>query len=246
MEIIRSTKNERVKEAKRLFDKRGRDETGLFLAEGINLLRDLPESVEVKEVFCTPERSAEIEKTVACTRARVYYMSSDVMSSLSDTVTPYGITAVCVKPERKFALPVGNALLLDGVSDPGNLGTILRTAAAAGFDDVYLLDTADVYSPKVVRATLGALFRVRATEVSEEQAFSLLESTFSVALDMSGENIKELSLNAPVLFVAGSEAHGVREEIKKRAGTLARIDMKNGIESLNAAVAAAIAMYQIF
>ncbi len=259
MQIITSTKNQFVKEARSLSQKKFRNQTGLFLVEGINLLRDMPSSVQIKYVLAIPQRENEVEEifsskssdlntnatqSVDFTRAQVYYVSDDVMAYVADTVSPYGICAVCTIPKTEFSLPQGNALLLDGVSDPGNLGTIFRTAAACGFCDVYLLDTADIYSPKVVRATLGGLFKVRAIEVNLDEAISLMRGTNSAVLDMGGQNILTNKAVSPVLFVAGNEAHGVRQQLRDEAKNVYSLPMKNNIESLNVAVATAVAMYQ--
>lgn len=254
-QIITSTKNQYVKQARSLAKKKFRDETGLFLVEGTNIIKDMPQNVEVEYLLVTEQRQDEIERfcmlgstndstRLAFTRAQVYYVSEDVMSYVADTVSPYGICAVCKIPQRTFSMPSGNALILDGVSDPGNLGTILRTAAACNFRDVYLLDTADIYSPKVVRATLGGLFRVNTYTIDQEQALKLMDYTNSVVLDMGGKNILENKPQAPVLLVAGNEAHGVRDILKKSAKNTYSLPMNNDIESLNVAVATAVAMYQ--
>jgi TrmH family RNA methyltransferase len=244
MDIISSTKNQYVKEARSLHEKKFRDKTGLFLVEGTNLLKDLPDSVAVEYVFCIEDRLSELEKIFSCTRARVYITSQQVMDFISDTVSPFGIAAVCRKPSEPMRPPSGNALLLDGVSDPGNLGTILRTAASAGFDDVYLLKTADVFSPKTVRATLGALFKTRIYIIDEEQAVGIVKNCNSAVLDMDGEDFKKADLNTPVLLIAGSEAHGVSDILRRNAKHAVALKMKNGVESLNVAVAAAVAMYR--
>lgn len=262
-EIITSTQNKIVKDTKRLAEKKFRNLTGLFLLEGVNLIKDLPSDVQIEYFLATEARMGELadliishkpsdaagfdaqaEDGLNFTRARVYCVSDEVMKSISDTVSPYGIAAVCRQIKREFVLPSGNALLLDRVSDPGNLGTIFRTAAACGFEDIYLLDTADIYSPKVVRATLGAMFKVRFYEIDLSQAETLVCGTFSAALDMDGENILQSKPETPVLLIAGNEAHGVSEELKCKAKKAFCLPMKNNIESLNVAVAAAVAMYQ--
>lgn len=132
------------------------------------------------------------------------------MAYIADTVSPYGICAVCKMPSLDFQMPKGNALLLDGVSDPGNLGTILRSAAACDFCDVYLFDTADVFSPKVVRATLGGLFRVRLHEVDECLALKLMAETNSAVLDMGGKNI--LAKQTEYTRAFGCRQRGARRE----------------------------------
>ena len=245
METIISTQNRLVKLARSLAQRKFRALNGLFLVEGVNLLRDMPTSVVPEFVFTTKERATEAEKMFGSREgSRMYLVSDAVMESIADTATPYGIVAVCKLPSVEFALPHGNALLLDGVSDPGNIGTILRTAAACDFCEVYALDTADIYSPKVIRATLGGIFKVRVCEVNEEQALSLVGGTDSAVLDMDGECLLNGKVQGPILFVAGSEAHGVRDSIKKAAKRVYSLPMKNQIESLNVAVATAVAMYQ--
>lgn len=246
MDIISSTQNRLVKLARSLAKRKSRVETGLFLVEGVNLLRDMADGVEVKFVLATSVRFDEAQAMFFARKVEdgIFCVSDAVMDSLADTATPYGIAAVCRIPSERFELPVGNALLLDGVSDPGNIGTIMRTAVACDFCDIYLLDTVDLYSPKAIRATLGSLFKARVCNIDEAQALSLMQNCNSAVLDMGGENIIGVEIDAPVLFVAGNEAHGVRECLKREAKHIYSLPMKNQIESLNVAVATAVAMYQ--
>lgn len=243
-EIITSTKNATVKLARSLAEKKFREEHGLFLVEGGNIVKDIPVGTEVEFYLVSESRAEETAAALALTRARVYYVTDAVMKSLSDTVTPYGIAAAVKIPERRFALPAGNAVLLDGVSDPGNVGTVIRTAAATGFE-VFLLDCADPFSGKAVRASMGGIFRTRVTEITEEQAVELVSRTSSVTLDMGGENILAKGLRAPVTLVAGSEAHGVRQCVAEKSKLIGSLPMQGGMESLNVAVAAAVAMYSV-
>ncbi|MDE6060134.1 MAG: RNA methyltransferase [Clostridia bacterium] len=244
MEVITSTQNRFVKEARSLAQRKFRVSTGLSLVEGIILLRDMPKLGFPEYVFSTADRLSEACEIFSERGVPIYQVTDSVIESLADTATPYGIAAVCKMPRTELTMPVGNALLLDGVSDPGNMGTILRTAAACDFCDVYLLDTVDVYSPKVIRATLGALFKVRVHEVNEAQALEIVHNTNSAALDMGGSNILHTQVATPVLFVAGNEAHGVRQRIMDEVKEVYSLPMKNQIESLNVAVATAVAMYQ--
>lgn len=243
-EIITSTKNATVKLARSLAEKKFREEHGLFLVEGGNIVKDIPAETEVEFYLVSESRAEETAAALALTRARVYYVTDAVMKSLSDTVTPYGIAAAVKIPERQFAFPDGNAILLDGVSDPGNVGTVIRTAAATGFG-VFLLGCADPYSCKAVRASMGGIFRTRVTEITEEQAVELVSRTSSVTLDMGGENILAKGLRAPVTLVAGSEAHGVRQCVAEKSKLIGSLPMQGGMESLNVAVAAAVAMYSV-
>lgn len=244
MEIITSTQNQFVKQVRSLRDKKFRKQSGLFVVEGGNIFKDMPEGLSVEYILATEERLDEVQKLIFSTRVCVYVVSESVMKSLSDTVTPYGLIAVLKTPQVEFSMPKGNALLLDGVSDPGNMGTIIRTAAARGFEDIYLLDCVDVYSPKVVRATLGGLFKVRLCEVDECEAIALLDNLNSAVLDFGGEDLTKAEINSPILIVTGSEAHGVRDSVLAHSKRILTLPMTNGIESLNAAVATAVAMYQ--
>lgn len=245
MDVITSTQNKFVKLARSLSQRKFRLETGLFLAEGVNLLRDMPQSVIPSFVLATQDRYSEANEMFAGRElVDIYAVSDAIMKSVADTESPYGIAAVCSMPDMGFAMPQGKALLLDRVSDPGNMGTVLRTAAACDFCDVYLLDTADIFSPKVIRASLGALFRLRLHRVDEDTAIDLVRDTNSIALDMDGENILKSNLGDNMLFVAGNEAHGIRKCLLSEAKRVCSLPMKNQIESLNVAVAAAVAMYQ--
>ena len=132
MDVITSTQNRTIKLFRSLSEKKFRKGEGLFAVEGGNLVRDIPPSADVRFVLATPARAEEAEARFSGTGAQVYLISDEVMKSVSDTVTPYGLAAAVALPEREFSLPEGNAVLLDGVSDPGNLGTVIRTAAATG------------------------------------------------------------------------------------------------------------------
>ena len=246
MDFITSSQNQFVKLATSLQDKKGRDSNKLFLAEGVNLLKDMPNNVVVKYIFTTKERLEEATKLNNRYKDSILYcVSSQILEKISDTKTPYGIIAVCEKFGYEFELPKFNALLLDNISDAGNLGTIIRTAAAADFKYIYLYNCVDIFSPKVVRATLGGLFKVQFYDTSLVEALEVVSKTNSIALDMNGENIQKKDIKAPVTLVMGSEAHGISSNIKEKVEKTISIPMKNNIESLNVSIAAAIAMYSI-
>mgnify|MGYP000012311251 CR=1 FL=1 len=246
MDVITSTQNRTVRLFRSLAEKKFREREGLFPVEGGNIVMDIPSGQALRFVLATPERAEEAEEGFGGSGVKVYVVADEVMKSVSDTVTPYGLAAAAELPHREFAAPQGDALLLDGVSDPGNLGTILRTAAATGFGDVYLLDCADAYAPKTVRASMGGIFRVRTYDVTEEQAKALAAGTASAVLDMGGRSLTGSPLPTPCLYVAGSEAHGVRAALRGAAREIRSLPMAGGMESLNVAVACAVAMYLTF
>ncbi|MDR3215876.1 MAG: RNA methyltransferase [Clostridiaceae bacterium] len=244
--IITSVSNDKIRFLRKLKDKKHRAETGLTLVEGGNAVRDLPNLVTVEYVAVTVERESEFTGAVSekFKNAEILTVSQNVMDALSDTETPYGIIAAVRTAFAPFALPTGNALLLDGVSDAGNLGTVLRTAAACGFDDVYLLNTADVFSPKTIRASMGAVFQLKIRDITLNEAVKLLQKTESAALDMGGKSLFDTVFGGAVTLVLGAEAHGVSSEVLSACKYTVSLPMKR-MESLNAGVAAGVAMYEV-
>lgn len=241
METITSKANEKVKQVKKLSEKKFRDELGLYTAEGFTLLRDMPESVEVQSFFVAEGQEGQAEAITSRFDAPVYAVTEAVMNYIADTVTPSGILAVIRRTDGKPS--GGNSLVLDRVSDSGNVGTLLRTAAAFGYTDVYLINTADAYSSKVARSSMGGIFKVNLIEATEEEAISALSNHYKIALDMGGEEIGKAAAKAPVALFLGSEAHGLSENLTASADVVLSIPMQNGMESLNVAVAGAIAMH---
>lgn len=243
MDIITSTSNEKVKAVRKLDNKKFRREAGLFVVEGVNIIKDMPSSVTVGSFFVAEGIYNEVESIISAYNAPVYVVSESVLKSISDTVTPAGLIAVVKIPEPKVS--GGNMLILDGVSDSGNLGTIIRTAAAANFNDLFLVNCADAYSGKVVRATMGGIFKVNIFDISLSEAVEILKGYDSYALDMGGKSITVFKPEAPIAIVLGSEAHGVTDTLLSACRHIASIPMLNQMESLNVAVAGAIAMYNL-
>jgi len=244
-EFISSVSNDKVRFVKNLKNKEARDESGLFVVEGGNIVRDLAGSSEPLMFFTTKRREEEFSEVfLRFPNVAVYTLSDKAFAAASESESPFGVLAVLKKPQKPFQKPIGNALILDGVSDPGNLGTIFRTAAAAGFSDVYLLECADAYSGKTVRASQGAVLSLNIFEIDLTRALDIATSTYSVALDASGRRDLE-EKPPPVTLILGSEAHGIRPALLAAASATMSIPMK-AMESLNVAVAAGIAMYKFF
>lgn len=241
--MITSVANEKVKFVKKLSEKKFRDEEGLFVAEGANILSDLKEGFSVRYLFATEDNLVLAEKLSEKFGVEPETVDSKVMKAMSDTVTPCGILAVIEKPR---CVPSGtNAIVLDGVSDSGNLGTIIRTAAGAGFSDVYLIGCADPFSPKTVRASMGAVLRVNIIVTDKENLQGYLDGYVRVAMDMSGDDVFGFKPRRKVALFFGNEAHGLSDFSFENSDVILSIPMQNGQESLNVAVAAGIAMYVI-
>lgn len=244
METITSTANEKVKAVKKLHLKKYRDDAGLCIAEGVNILSDLPATLTVRSFFVSEEIVDAATITARFPQAEVYIVSRAVMTALSETETPSGVLAVIEIPAPREA--THNALVLDGVSDSGNLGTIIRTAAGAGYDDVFLINCADPYSGKAVRASMGGVFRVNVVNADYTNIENKLSDYRKICLDMSGTDVFSFKPgNGKIALFLGNEAHGLSEFSKNLADDTLSIPMANGQESLNVAVAAGIAMYVV-
>lgn len=242
--------------------RKGRSDHGLFLAEGPHLLEELLSSpVEVRHVLHTPEAAEEPEVAGLldrCARAGVprEAVPEEELAEFADTVTPRGILAVAEIPGRPEGLPgvlgpeAGDLVVLDAVQDPGNAGTILRTAEALGVAGVASLEgTVDVWNPKVVRASAGSLFRLPVLDATwpEVEGWARETETPVWAADVEGEPVgRGDEVPGRVALVLGNEGSGVRDEVLAGADRRVAVRLRGRVESLNVAVAAAILMDRIF
>lgn len=252
---ILSPQNPMVKQARALWQKKNRDETGLFLCEGEHMVGEaiVYASKSVVSVIVDENRLSEYQTHLdrLDARTRLFSATSRIMALCSQVKTPQGIAAIVEKPAPALLVCLGDRILmLDNVQDPGNVGTMLRTLDAAGFTGVILTEgCADLFGDKALRATMGSVFRVpyRVTD-SAENDLGLLEklgySTVAAALD--GEPFyNRQSLNAKLCLVIGNEGAGIRESVKSACTEVYRLPMVGQAESLNAAVAAAVMMYDL-
>lgn len=241
MEFIKSTQNTLVKRIASLKDGKFRRENQLFVAEGVRIVTDgdLPTYLFVDEAH--EDFGLRYDNLT-----KVYKVSDEVMAKLSDTKSPQGVIAVYPIPDGTVVDMVGErAIVLDGVVDPGNVGTIVRTAVACGYLDVYLINCADVYSPKVVRSTMSAIFKARLNVVTYEQLKKILTArkVKLYSMDMGGESIFDSDIPTPCALLVGSEAHGISEWARNNSDGIISLPMEEGIESLNAGVSASTMMY---
>lgn len=242
---IVSRKNPLLQQVKRLLSsKKERTQAGLFVADGTKLLAEAAKWWPGLE---TAILSDGIELTLPA-HVRVIRVPEDVMASVSPMQTPQGALFLCRLPEKADFVPTPGMLILDGIQDPGNLGTILRTADALEIPVVLLDGCADPYSHKVVRASMGAVFRTSVIESTwEEVRAGCAAANVPVAVtalsekaqDLRAANLKQMAV------VIGSEGQGVRREILDAADAELIIPMNARCESLNAAIAAAIVMWQM-
>ena len=246
MEHITSLKNAKVTVWKSLKDRKGRKESGCFLVEGRKMVEEAVASAfPVEAILVDDERQGEFHLPGD---VPVFTMPSHVLAAVCDTKTPQGIAAVVRMAEVE--LQGSRLVAMDGVQDPGNVGTIIRTADAAGFDGIILSNQcADVFSPKVLRATMGSIFRmgIRVTDDLPGLLTGLVQQGASVlSSQLDGEPFYQRSpLNERFVLVIGSEGNGVTDEVKALATHKVKLPMRGGAESLNAAVAAGIMMYEL-
>ena len=242
---ITSRKNPFLQQVKKMLSSRkAREEAGLFVSDGTKLLQ---EAVKYYDGLDTVILSDGVEARVPET-VKVIRVPGDVMESISPMQSPQGALFLCRLPEKTEFVPQKGMLILDGIQDPGNLGTMLRTADALNVPVVLLEGCADPYSHKVVRSSMGAVFRTPVVQSDWDTVRSgcktaglpvAVTALSDRAKDLRGAEVKNMAV------VIGSEGQGVRKEILESADAELIIPMNPHCESLNAAVAATIVMWQM-
>lgn len=251
MEPIMSTSNPLVKGMKALSEAKARREQKAFLVEGEVMIREALASGLVP-LQALSETESTLTEELERAGASVRLCGRKVLETVCDTMTPQGVCASFRMPENRDIDPAARRVLaLDGVQDPGNLGTILRTADAAGFSGAYLSPLcADVYSPKVQRSAMGSGFRIPAvrTDLPEKLRFLKAQGRQVAVSALDGLPLYrhgELANKEKLILVIGNEAKGVSREVQALADIKIKIPMRGRAESLNAAVAAGILMYEL-
>ncbi len=238
--MITSKQNALIKEIRSLSDKKFRDKLNLFVVEGIKPVNEaIALGLPVRTVIYTEKASGLLDLGSIHSEC----VTDEVFKSISEESTPQGALAVVNKPDQTPVQSTGKCLLLDGVSDPANVGAIIRTAAAAGYNQVYLTeDCADAYSQKAVRASMSGVFRVKVMRGKTQDLLTLI-SAKKVVADMDGQDVFSVKPDVDVCLIIGNEGHGVSSLVRENSSFTVKIPMENGVESLNAAVSAGILMY---
>jgi TrmH family RNA methyltransferase len=258
VEKITSLQNPRIKQLVKLRDRRPRDEAGVFLVEGYReIRRALEKKVALREVYFAPdwylgENEPALLAQAAAAGAELYELSKDAFAKVAYRERPDGLLAVAPQWQRRLdelALPAEPFLLVvEAIEKPGNLGTILRSADAAGCDAVIVCDpVTDIFNPNVVRASTGVLFSVPLV-VAESAAVAawLAERRIrAIATTPAAEKIYSAAdLRGPLAVIMGSEQYGLSEFWLKRADLLVRIPMAGQADSLNVAMATIITLFE--
>lgn len=238
--IILSRQNPLVKELASLKEKKGRRRTGTFLVEGHKMVREAVASgMDVVRLILREGYAGETYGLPAV------LLGQDAFAAVCDEKTPQGIAAEVAIPLRSVQPPQGRCLLLDGLQDPANVGAIIRTAVAAGYEDVYLAGCADPFSPKSVRASMSGVFFARIMQGTQEEILSAIAGMPVIAADMGGEDVFSYAAPEKFCLAVGSEGSGLSALVRSRADVTVRIPMDARTESLNAAVSAGILMYAL-
>ena len=253
--MITSTSNPQIKRLLQLQKKaKVRDEENVYVVEGIRMFAEVPKE-RVEKVYISETLFNRKKHDLNLQEFPVEILSDRVFEHISDTKTPQGI--LCVVKRKKYEL---NELLkvkkphfvvLDNLQDPGNMGTIVRTAEAAGVDAVFMSrDCVDIYNPKTIRSTMGSIYRMPFIYI--EDIPKLLDifrenGVKSYAAHLNGKNSydKEDYSHGTAILI-GNEGNGLRDEVTEKADILVKIPMQGKVESLNAAIAALVLMFEVF
>jgi TrmH family RNA methyltransferase len=245
LKYIESVKNPKVKAWKKLLTKKERDQSGTYLIEGFHLVEEALKEQIVLEVIVNQDMERQTHMNLE--GIEVVYVKDDVMKVICDTETPQGIAAVC---EQKTVgiddIKLEKILLLDRIQDPGNLGTMIRTADAAGIDAVILGEgCADPYNPKVVRATQGSLFHLPLMKVNLAEFIEKLDMpVYGTALE-GGLPFEQVEKAESFALLMGNEGQGVSKNLLEITTKNLYIPIYGKSESLNVAIAAGILLYYL-
>lgn len=233
--MIESVNNEKIKRYAKLDEKKYRNLEHMFIVEGEHLVEEARKKGLIVEIFATvPYDGATL-------------VSDAVMKKLSHLTNPPKVLAVVrMMKNREIA---GNILILDGIQDPGNLGTIIRSAVAFGIDTIVMSDdTVDLYNTKTIRSSEGMLFNINFIKDDIRKIISDIKDRYLILTTNvnNGSNIKDIIINKPYAIIMGNEGNGVKDEIASLSNETIYIPMNNKCESLNAAIATSIILYELY
>ena len=255
MQVISSKDNELIKHIKKLKDKKYRDESNEYIIEGVKLIEEaVKENAKIKKIIICEDttRTYEIPTHIMYEIAKYecVYVTDKIFNSITQVTNPQGIMAIIEKENADGEIDYTQDIIvaLDDVQDPGNLGTILRTVDSIGLNQIIVSKgTADAFNSKVVRSTMGAIFRVKIIEVENlPQAIKEMRRhhfKLMVTSLQTENSIYDIQFNKKIIVI-GNESNGVSKEIQEMEDEKAKIPMLGKTESLNASVAAGVVMYE--
>ncbi len=234
-----SVNNQKIKELKRLSLKKYRDKENLFLVEGDHLVKEAYKNGYLKELLLKEGINYQLD-------VNTNYISESVLNYLTSLEAPTGIIGVCEK--RENSLKEGKILVLDGVQDPGNLGTIIRSSVAFNIDSIIINDKcADPYSDKVIRSSQGMIFKANIIKADLENIILKLKNSHKIfgTKVTDGKSLKSIAKSKKFVIIVGNEGAGVSENLLNLCDENIYIEMNNACESLNVGVATSIILYEL-
>ena len=223
--------------------KKQKRESSLLFLDNIKIIKDAiaNDSIRVECVLTS------LEELPFAFSGKTYKVDDKTIEQLADTKTPQKVLCIAYLTQHVVETPTTNFLVLDGLQDPGNVGTLIRTAKASGFETIFLVDSVRKENSKLIRSSVGAVFDSKVCQVSKSEFVALAKKhDFKlICCDMNGENIFNFTTNDQIGIVVGNEGQGVSKEISDLCYKTVKIPMKSGIESLNAGVSGSIIMYEI-
>ena len=254
MEYIQSKDNLLIKDVKKLKEKKHRKDSNMFLVEGFRFVEEaLDSNFEVMQIFVSARGESKYQDSLMKSKlqknTKVYCISDSLFKGICDTDNPQGIIATVKNKPVEIKYNNGFYVLADKIQDPGNMGTIIRTAHAAGALGVIITKgTVDIYNEKTLRSTMGSIFKVPViydkdlslVKELKEGGFKLITSSLD-----TDKNFYDVDLKEKSIISVGNEGNGISEEIYNLSDLKVKIPMPGGAESLNAAVAASIMMYEV-
>ena len=223
--------------------KQKRENSYLLFLDNVKIIKDAIKNNSIKiDCILTSLDSLPFDFS-----GKIFKTDDKTIEQLSDTKTPQKVLCIAYYTQEVVIAPKTNFLVLDGLQDPGNVGTLIRSAFASGFSFVYLVDSVKKSNAKLIRSSVGAVFDSKVFELSRDEfvAFSQKNNLNLLKCDMNGENIFNFKTDKQVGVVIGNEGQGVSKEISNLCKQSVKIPMMPGIESLNAGVSGSIIMYQI-
>jgi TrmH family RNA methyltransferase len=245
---IESVKNQKVKQWRKLHTKKEREATGTFMIEGLHLVEEALKTKEmIKDLIVSEEAKLPTHWNVD--QLNIILVTKEVMKAISDTEAPQGIAAICEFQKQHEANSWGKVLFVDGVQDPGNLGTIIRTADAAGIDGIILGEgTVDHYNSKVIRSSQGSIFHLPIVNGNLMEWFQVYNEKqipiYGTSLQ-NGVSYREATPTEQFCLIIGNEGSGVDRELLQKTTKNLYIPIYGGAESLNVGIATGILLYHL-
>ena len=238
--VITSLENKKVKDVVKLQSKKYRDLTNTFVVETEHLVEEAKKAGIIKDLFIVEDEFVDNDNT--------YFVTNEVMRKMSSMESPSNVLAVCEKNNSKEIIG-DKILLIDGVQDPGNLGTIIRSSVAFGVTTIVLShDTVDLYNPKVIRATEGMFCHINIISMNLEEAINIIKSRGIKVYGtnvVDGVSVTSITDKNKYALIVGNEGNGVKQNIQDLCDLNLYIPMNNNAESLNVGVACSILLYEL-